>query len=63
MIAAKTMGANVMSPGRRSAIAARGARFRAARRYLAAISKCLAQSNKSHTGVPATNSSQISQQG
>ena len=36
---------------------------RAARRYLAAISKCLAQSNKSHTGVPATNSSQIPQQG
>ena len=39
-----------------------GPRFRAARRYLAAISKCLAQSTKSYTDVPATNSSQIPQQ-
>jgi hypothetical protein len=30
---------------------------------MAAKNKCLAQSNKSHTGVPATNSSQIPQQG
>jgi hypothetical protein len=37
-------------------------RVRVARRYLAAKTKCLAQSNKSHTGVPATNSSQIPQQ-